>query len=300
MSAPDARAGWLVHVNGRLVPTGQALLSAFDYGFLYGYGLFETMRAYNGTIFRLEQHLERLIKGAHLLGFGRSLSGKSLADACNETLAENSLKSARVRLTVSAGIGDGMPDPEACSSPTVMVVAREYSPRTTATYGRGFSAVISRWRRCQDSALGGIKSLSYVENLLAKFDAQRQGVEEALFLDGRGLLLEGSMSNVFIVREGALATPRPPGILPGITRGDVLNLARSLATLVEERDIALQDLFSAQEAFLTNSVIEVMPLTKVDGKAIGEGRLGPVTRRIAEAYRSLVESVTTIEEKANE
>ena len=108
------------------------------------------------------------------------------------------------------------------------------------------------------------------------------------------------MSNVFIVREGALATPSPQGILPGITREDVLNLARSLAMPVEEQDVALQDLVSAQEAFLTNSVIEVIPLTKVDGKAIGEGRPGPVTRRIAEAYRSLVESVTTIEEKANE
>ncbi|MBI2958371.1 MAG: aminotransferase class IV [Chloroflexi bacterium] len=293
MSGADKGGGRdLVYCNGRLTSREQAVVPAFDYGFLYGFGLFETMRAYHGVIFRLDEHIERLLRGAERLGFAACLSAGKLKDACNETVEANSLREARVRLTVTPGNGDGMPAPDKCASPTVMVRASSYTPHSTEVYERGFSAVVATSRRCLDSVMPGIKSLSYAENLLARFHASRQAADEALFVTERGLLLEGSISNVFLVSGPILVTPSAQGILPGIARKDVLGLAAALGIPVEERAVTFQELVGADEAFLTNSIIEIMPLTRVEGRAIAGGGPGQVTRELASAYRSLVETAT--------
>lgn len=287
----------LVHLNGRLVSSEQARISVFDFGFLYGYGLFETMRAYSGVIFRLEEHINRLLSGAERFGFSGKLSTETLADACRQTLRANSLHDARLRLTVTPGNGDGMPDPEVCTAPTVLVVARNYVPRTDEAFDRGFSASISRWKRCAGSAIVGTKSLSYAENLMARFESTRKGFDEALIETADGMLAEGAMSNVFVVDRDAVVTPPSSAVLPGIARTDVLNLAISIGLRVEERAVQTNELFLASEAFLTNSIIEVMPLTSVDGKPIGNGRAGPITRRLAKAYRDRVESAVVMDSR---
>ncbi|MDO8473926.1 MAG: aminotransferase class IV [Dehalococcoidia bacterium] len=298
MSAPDGQGhNALVYVNGRLVSPEHAEVSMFDFGFLYGYGLFETMRAYSGVIFRLEEHIDRLLSGAKRLGFAKCLSAERLADACRQTVNANSLKDARVRLTVTPGSGDGMPDPGACAAATVLVVARSYVPLSKDVYERGFAAATSNWRRCAGSAITGTKSLSYSENLLGRFDAIRRGFDEALFETAEGMLAEGAMSNVFMVKSGTLVTPPVAVVLPGIVRGDVLKLAISSGIRVEERVVLAGELPAASEAFLTGSMIELMPLTSVDSKPVGNRRPGPVTGRLAMAYRELVEAAVAADPK---
>jgi len=282
----------LVHFNGHLVAREGAMVSPFDYGFLYGYGLFETMRAYDGTIFRLEEHIARLIRGASILGFDACLSARSLAEACGETLRANCLKDARIRLTVTPGNGDGMPDPNKSWYPTVMATARKYVPLAAEKLERGFSAIIAQGKRCQSSPIAGMKSLCYIENLLARFDAQRKGTDEALFMFENGYLAEGSISNVFLVTGDTVATPKLEGVLPGIARDEVITLARACGVPVEERNVALDELSDADEAFLTNSVIEVMPVTSVDGKPVGTGKPGRITAQIASEYRASVVRAT--------
>lgn len=292
MSSPDSRGTELVYLNGRLVQRSQAMVEAFDYGFLYGYGLFETMRAYNGVVFRLVEHVERLIQGGQRLGFAGCLRASQLAAACTDTVRANGLQEARVRLTVTPGNGDGLPDPSRCRVPTVLVTARPYSPPSLEMYQRGFSAVVAVSRRCSESVLSGVKGVSYAENVLARLEAQRRGADEALFLTDHGFLAEGSVSNLFVVKGGVLTTPGVEGILPGIARGDVLRLASAAGISSEQRPVKLQELLGADEAFLTNSIMEVMPLTRVEGKTIGNGLPGAVTSRLATDYRSLVGGAT--------
>lgn len=280
----------LVHFDGRLVSPEQARVSVFDYGFLYGFGLFETMRSYEGVIFRLEEHVDRLLSGAERFGFAGKLSAERLADVCRQTLNANSLRDARLRITVTPGNGDGMPDPEACTAPTVLVTARKYVPRTSEVFERGSSAVISRWKRCGGSALLGTKCLSYAENLLGRFEANKKGFDESLVETADGMLAEGVTSNVFVVVGDIVVTPPASLVLPGIARTDVLDLAIAMGLRVEERAVKTGELFLASEAFLTNSIIEVMPLTSVDRRPVGNGRVGPITRRLAKAYKDRVES----------
>lgn len=278
----------LVYLNGSLVPRSQARLSPFDYGFLYGYGLFETMRAYSGHIFRLEQHLARLSRSAELLGINLNPTG--LSEAVYHTLQANGLGNARLRLSVSAGEGETIPDPSTCRSPTVLIIAQSYTPLPPETYEKGFKAILSQIRRNSQSPLSRIKSANYGDNLLARREAKAAGVEEAILLNERGFLAEGSVSNIFFVSEGGLLTPaEESGILPGITRGVVLELALSLGIKAVEREITLAELFKAEEAFLTNSILEIMPLTQMEERILGSGSAGEVTKRLRKAYSELVE-----------
>ncbi|MEW6034506.1 MAG: aminotransferase class IV [Chloroflexota bacterium] len=290
MSGPDTSAKERVYLDGRLVSASEARVSAFDYGFLYGYGLFETMRAYCGVVFRLEEHVSRLLRAAGRLGFPSLPAAEHLAEACRLTLEANSLREARVRLMVTPGEGPVLPDLSSCVGPTVMVVCRQHVPYPPEAYEQGFSALVSQQRRNSQSVSPGVKSLSWLENVLARSEAARAGSQEALFLNERGMLAEGSSSNVFIVSGEALVTPAlDSGILLGITRRDVVVLARSLGMAVKEREVNLEELFQADEAFLTNSIMEIMPLTKVDGRRIGSGVGGTWTRRLMDVYHRLVE-----------
>jgi len=277
----------VIYLNGSLIPRSQARISALDYGFLYGFGLFETMRAYGGWVFRLGSHLSRLAHSAEILGL--PIRALDLKDAVMDTIRANQLGDARIRITISIGEGGMVPDPSTCSKPTVLILAGPCQPYPEQVYQKGFRAVNSSIRRNSGSPLSRLKSANYMESILAKQEARAAGVDEALCLNEKGLLAEASMSNVFLVTDGRLKTPGlESGILPGITRETVLGLASQLGINALEQDIRLEELFGAQEAFLTNSLIEIMPLTEVGGEPVGSGKPGPLTKRLMAAYKKLV------------
>ncbi len=277
-----------VYLNGELIPHPWAKLSPFDHGFLYGYGLFETMRSYNSVIFRLEQHLTRLLKSAEILGIGTKLTAFDLNKACYQVLKSNKLKNARLRITVTAGEGDIIPNPDTCNEITVFIVARRLDNLPSEIYDRGFMSITSSITRNSRSPLATIKSTCYLENILARQKAKATGSDEAIILNERGYIAETSSSNIFIVEQETLITPpQKSGILPGITRETVLEIARTEGIRVFEREIKPDRLLKANEAFLTNSIIEIMPLTYIDSKPIGTGKPGITTRRIASAYNKL-------------
>lgn len=277
----------IVYLNGSLVPRSQASVSVLDYGFLYGFGLFETMRAYGGRLFRLDSHLSRLARSAEILGM--SVDEMVLKGAVMDTIQANKLSGARIRITISIGEGGMVPDPGTCTKPTVLILAGHYTPYPGERYKKGFRAVVSSIRRNSQSPLSRLKSANYLESILAKQEARAAGVDEAICLNEKGLLAEASMSNIFLVTDGILRTPRQEsGILPGITRETILELASQLGINTLEHDIRLDELLHAQEAFVTNSLIEVMPLTEVDGKPIGSGRPGSLTRKLMVAYKKMV------------
>ena len=277
----------IVYLNGSLMPRSQASISVLDYGFLYGFGLFETMRAYGGQVFLLDRHLSRLARSAEILGMPIGVA--DLKEAVMATIQANQLSEARIRITISIGEGGIAPDPNTCNKPTVLILAGHYQPYPEQVYQKGFRAVISSIRRNSQSPLSRLKSANYLESILARQEARAAGVDEALCLNEKGLLAEVSMSNIFLVTDGILRTPgQGSGILPGITREVVLELASQLGINTLEHDIRLDELFHAQEAFLTNSLIEVMPLTQIDGKPIGSGSPGSFTKRLMVAYKELV------------
>lgn len=277
----------IVYLNGKLIPRSQAKISALDYGFLYGYALFETMRTYGGRVFRLEGHLNRLAKSAKMLGI--SIELPEIKDAVLDTIQANNLSEARVRITISIGEGAINADISTCSKPTVLIIAENYQPYPKKIYRKGFRAVVSTIRCNSQSPLSRLKSTSYLESILARQEAREAEVDEAICLNEEGFLAEGSMSNIFLVAEGILKTPGyDSGILPGITRQTVLELAPKLGIDNLECDIRLDELFQAQEAFFTSSIIEVMPLTEIEGKLIGSGKPGSVTKGFMAEYKKLV------------
>jgi branched-chain amino acid aminotransferase len=283
----------IIYLNGDLIPCSQARLSPFDHGFLYGYGLFETMRSYGGSIFRLDCHLARLHHAAETLDIASKLTTFDLEKACYDVLKANNLAEARIRLTVSAGEGDITPTPDACSSITVFIVARKLVPLPPENYERGYAAVLSSWRRNSQSPLSRFKSTCYLENVLSRREAVTAGADEALLLNEKGFVSEGSSANIFTAGGGMLVTPSTEsGALPGITREAVLELAQSIGIMPVVRQVELGELFRADEAFLTNSILEIMPLTRLDDKPIGSGRPGPLTQRLMSAYKKLVAKET--------
>ncbi|HJX13150.1 MAG TPA: aminotransferase class IV [Dehalococcoidales bacterium] len=284
----------VVYLNGSLVPRSEARVSVADHGFLYGYGLFETMRAYHGRIFALERHIGRLLKAAEVIGLGDSPGGIDLAGACRDTLKANNLEEARLRLTVTNGESEAFPWAGGGGKPSVVVTARPFTPFPPEKYEQGFRVSVASVRRCCQYQLSGIKSTGYLVSVLARREAAARGFDEALLLNERGHIAEGGTSNVFFVKAAALVTPSlEAGILPGITRELVLGLAASLGISVSQREIGVPELAGFDEAFLTASTLEIMPLVAVrdeGGKdiTIGPGRPGDVTRKLMAAYREMV------------
>ncbi|MDP6576460.1 MAG: aminotransferase class IV, partial [Dehalococcoidales bacterium] len=276
------------------VPRSQARVSAFDHGFLYGYALFETMRAYNGRIFLLERHIRRLRDSAATIGLTSCLAGIDLDKACNDTLKANNLRDARLRLTVSRGEAGSFPGSDTDATPTVLVTTTSYRGLSDQKYCQGFQVGISSFRRCHQSPLSRLKSANYLVSVLAKREMEMAGLDESLLLNGRDLIAEGSISNVFFVSQSNLVTPPlESGILPGITRKVVLELATALKINTSEINIQAADLTIFDEAFLTNSAMEIMPLVTVRDSSrkivtIGSGKPGAVTKRLMTAYREMV------------
>lgn len=288
----------VVYLNGRYVQAERAKVSAFDRGFAYGDGLFETIRAYAGWVFALDRHLERLKKGADQIGIPFEGDVGEWRQVMGKLLRRNRLQAtdASLRLTVTRGadvLGSLLP-PDASPSPTLLLVARPLDAAIAERQQVGIGAVTVRWGSPFNPLQ--IKSLDYLYNMLAMAHAKREGAVEALFVGADGCVIEGTTSNVFSVAQGILATPpEDSGLLPGITREVVIELAKREGLIVREAPIRLDELLSSDEAFLTGSLKEITPLISVDGSKIGASSPGPVTRHLQKCYRAAVE-----EERARE
>jgi branched-chain amino acid aminotransferase len=277
-----------VWLNGEFVPREEAMVSAFDRSFLYGDGLFETVRAYAGTPFKLAGHLKRLAASGEALGI---VPPDGLADAATELIERNGLSDAYVRITVSRGTHAGALAPDEPLAPTVLIEAKPLHPYPAELYERGAALTVSSLAHDSASPLRRHKTTSYLVSILAKREAKERGVDEALLLDPAGNVAEGATSNVFCVRGGELLTPSLDlNILPGLTRATVIDLARGAGIAVREERFGLAALTSANEAFLTNSLMEVMPVRFVDDHAFAPAP-GPVTQSLAAAYHALASQV---------
>ena len=286
--------GEIVYLNGRLLDANQAKIDPAVQGFLYGAGLFETMRAYSGRIFLLNRHLERLLASARALDI-EGLDAGEMEEACRSVVAANKLDSARVRLTVSRGIAKTFTS--APGPPTVLIQARLFTPPLPEKYRQGYRVQISGIRRCSGSLLVCHKTTSYFDCLLARTRAAAASYDEALFLNEKDHLTEGSISNLFLVSgDGTLYTPPlDAGLLPGITRGLVLELAAELGIKASQENIRPQDLAAFSGAFVTNSLIEIMPLRSITDEAGKEFvfSAGEATELLQKSYRETVTKAIT-------
>jgi branched-chain amino acid aminotransferase group I len=288
-----------IYLNGAIVPRPQARISVFDHAFLYGYGLYETMRSYNGKIFLLERHIARMMKSAEIIGLAEKLAGTDLIKACEETLAANDLSDARIRLTVSNGDADAAPWADGSGKPNLVVTARPYTPFSAKKYEEGFKVGIATEKRCRQSIAATLKSVSHLASAMARMEAAANGMDEALLLNDDGYIAEGGGCNIFFVESAALVTPPlDSGILPGVTREIIIEMASGMSIGVKEVDIKPEGLERFDEAFVTNAMIEVMPVMAVrepGGRiiTIGTGKPGTITRRLMEAYRERVERETS-------
>lgn len=282
----------VVCLNGRYVQAARAKVSAFDRGFSYGDGLFETIRVYAGWVFALDRHLRRLQKGALEIGIPFEGEVQTWRQVMSELLRRNRLLAAdaSLRMTITRGpdvLGSLLP-PSAPLSPTLLLVARPLDPEINQRQQVGIGAVSVHWGTPFNPF--AIKSLDYLYNMLAMAQAQREGAQEALFIAADGCVVEGATSNLFSVSQGMLTTPPESlGLLPGITREVVIELAKKEGLIVREAPVHLNDLLAADEAFLTGSLKEVMPLITIDGRMIGTGSPGQVTRHLQKCYRAAVE-----------
>ncbi|MFZ5641218.1 MAG: branched-chain-amino-acid transaminase [Bacillota bacterium] len=278
-----------VYLNGDLVPAEMARISVFDHGFLYGDGLFETMRSYKGKVFKLGEHLDRLEKSARLLELNLPWEREELNSAIYAVLAENRLDNAYIRLTVTRGEGPVGIDPTLCARPNLVIMAREMPPYNEQVYTKGVKIIIVSTRRnLPEACPPEIKSLNFLNNIFAKMELNKAGITEGIMLNYRGEVTEGTVSNVFIYKAGRLLTPaRECGILPGITRDTVLDIASDTGISAAEAVLAAEDLLDAEEVFLTNSGSEITPVVQIGDTVIRNGRPGPVTRLVLNRYRKL-------------
>ncbi|MCS7139925.1 MAG: branched-chain-amino-acid transaminase [Candidatus Nezhaarchaeota archaeon] len=281
----------LVYINGELVPKSQAKISVFDHGFLYGDGVFESVMVYNGVAFKLREHIDRLYDSAKALCLEIPMSKEELIKTVVETIRINGLRNAYVRVLVTRGVGDLGLDPRKCSKPTLIIIVDKIKLFGDDAYSRGVTAIISSVRRDRvDATTHEIKSMNYLNSILAKLEANAVGADEAIMLDERGFVAEGATDNVFMVKNGIIYTPpRSSGILPGITRARVMKLAEDLGYKVVERDITPAELLTADEVFLTGTAVSIVPVVKIAGRVIGDGKPGPITRKLIEEFKRIRE-----------
>lgn len=280
----------LVYVNGHFLPKDEATVSVFDHGFLYGDGIYETMRAYDGRIFLLSKHLSRLRHSAEAVSLTLPLTLDKIGDALKESLTVNKLQNAYIRLHISRGPGEIGLDPALCPAPTMVIVTKPFHDYPQELYEKGVRVSIVQTRRNHPLALPpAIKSTNFLNNILAKIESLRTGAYEGILLNWKGYVAEGTISNIFLARKGVLLTPSlESGILEGVTRDLVLHLAHTAGIRTRELQVRPKDLFSADECFMTNSTVEVMPVTTIDMTAIGHGLPGTLTRQLMQAYRNEV------------
>jgi branched-chain amino acid aminotransferase len=277
----------LVYLDGHFVAREQARVSIYDHGFLYGDGIYETMRAYEGKLFLLKRHLARLKHSADAISLKLPLPLKKIGDALNESLRVNKLREAYVRLHISRGPGEIGLDPALCVAPTMVIITKPFHDYPAAYYERGVAAAIVKTRRNHPLALPpSIKGTNFLNNILAKIEAVKARAYEGIMLNWEGYVAEGTISNIFTVKKGVLYTPHlDTGILEGVTRDLVLRLAKRNKIPVREAMLRPKNLLSADESFITNTTMEIMPVTTMDKKKIGKGLPGPVTAALRQAYQ---------------
>ncbi len=278
-----------VYISGKLVDKSQATVSVYDHGFLYGDGVFEGIRVYSGKVFLLPEHLDRLYESARAIRLEIPISKGDLAAAVNSTVAANSLSDGYVRLVISRGAGYLGLDPRKTANPQVIIIADTITLYPPETYEQGLKLITASTLRNHPQALSArIKSLNYLNNILAKIEGIDGGCVEALMLNHKGEVAECTGDNIFIVQKGTLKTPPvDAGILEGITRNAVIRLAREASFTVVETTLLRHDIYIADECFLTGTAAEVVPVTSLDGRPIGDGKPGPITRDLLERFRKL-------------
>jgi branched-chain amino acid aminotransferase len=278
-----------IFMDGKYCGERDAKVSVFDHGLLYGDGVFEGIRAYHGRVFKLKEHIDRLFCSAKAILLEIPMSHAELMKATVETCRANKIRDGYVRLVVTRGIGSLGLNPQRCKRPSVIIIADKIQLYPPEYYQRGLDIVTVPTTRSLHSALNpAIKSLNYLNNILAKIEANNAGVEEAVMLNAEGFVAECTGDNLFIVKNGALSTPPlSAGALYGITRQTVIELAEEAGLAVSEPNLTRYDLFNADECFITGTAAEIVPVVKIDGRVIGNGNPGRITRRLEEDYHAL-------------
>jgi branched-chain amino acid aminotransferase len=280
-----------IYLNGEFVTKENAVISVYDHGFLYGDGIFEGIRIYNGNIFKCKEHLDRLYDSAKSIDLKIPLTKEEMLQALVETIRKNELRNGYIRLVVSRGPGDLGLDPRRSPKASVIIIVEQLAIYPEEAYLNGLKIVsVSSRRNIPDAINPKIKSLNYLNNVLVKIQANLAGVGEALMLNAQGYVTEGSGDNIFIVKNGVLRTPPSyVGILEGITRNTIIDICGQLGLPLKEEPFTLHDVYVADEVFLTGTAAEVIAVREVDGRVIGEGKAGPITLKLLEEFRKIVE-----------
>lgn len=275
-----------IFMNGELIPASQAKVSVFDHGFLYGDGIFEGIRSYAGRVFKLEEHMDRLYASAKAILLEIPYTKKEMMEFVASTIRANNLKDSYIRLVVSRGPGDLGLDPHKCERPSVIIIADRIALYPKEMYENGLALASVAIRRPGTDMLNpAVKSLNYLNNVMAKIEANLRGLPEVLLLNQQGYVVEGTGDNVFAVKNGELYTPPPnAGILNGITRQVVLSLAQDMGVVCHEENLTLYDVYTADECFLTGTAAEIIPAVQCDGRSIGTGSVGPMVRQLVQSF----------------
>lgn len=284
-----------IYIDGQLLPASQAKVSVFDHGLLYGDGIFEGIRFYNGRVFRLEQHIRRLYDCARAILLKIPLTPEEMIAATCATVKANGLRDGYIRLVITRGVGPMGLSPFKCPTPSVIIIADAISLYSEESYRTGLTmATVATRRPSHDILSPQVKSLNYLNNIMAKVEAIQAGAEEGLMLNDVGLVAECTGDNIFIIRDGAISTPPlTAGALDGITRGTVFDIAQELGIPIRERDFSRHDVFIADECFLTGTAAEVIAAVKLDGREIASGKPGAITQRIIARFRELTQTTGT-------
>ncbi len=280
----------VVYLDGKYVDSSEAKVSVFDHGLLYGDGVFEGIRLYSGNVYRLDDHLERLEQSCKAIMLDVPLARAAMVEAVCETCRRNKLTSGYIRLVITRGVGDLGLSPWLCEKPTLFIIASKVSLYPQEHYDNGLSIVTAPTRRIAPDALPPtIKSLNYLNNILAKIEARQAGALEAIMLNAQGYVAECTADNVFVIHKGEILTPAASaGALKGITRATIFDIARELGIPMREADLTRHDVWCADECFLTGTGAEVIPVVKLDSRVIGNGKPGPVTGRVLASFRQRV------------
>ena len=284
-----------IYVDGKFYSEANAKVSVFDHGLLYGDGIFEGIRFYNGRVFRLEQHLERLWNSARSICLKIPMTREEMTEALLETVRQNHLRDGYIRLVVTRGVGNLGLNPEQCKNPSVIIIVATIALYHEDFYRKGLSIVTVATRRSNPAALNpAVKSLNYLNNVMARIEANLASADEALMLNDAGNVAECTADNVFIIKHGQIFTPpTTAGALQGITRSVLFDIASEFDIKVIEADFTRHDIFVADECFLTGTAAEIVPVVKADGRIIGNGKPGPITTRIIARFREMTQKTGT-------
>ena len=284
-----------IYIDGNFHDQAEAKISVFDHGLLYGDGVFEGIRFYNDRVFRLEEHIDRLWDSAQAIALDIPMSKSELVAATLETIRQNDLHDGYIRLIVTRGVGSLGLSPETCRRPSIIIIAATIMLYPEDLYHKGLTMVTCATRRTPPAALSPrVKSLNYLSNILGKLEAQNAGAGEGLMLNEQGYVTECTGDNIFIVKKGEISTPYlNSGILAGVTRGVVFELAEKLSIRAEERELIRHDIYTADECFLTGTAAEVIPAVQLDRRLIGNGHPGPITLRLIASFRELTRATGT-------